>query len=103
MQYWRYESEIDRLEKAMNGFQSVMDSGLLSRLCTSSDANAILLREGFSGLEKNLQSFVQDCARGQKDLSALISKGNDSTKQHVSKEMAKASERVSDKIQNLNL
>ncbi|OCL03816.1 hypothetical protein AOQ84DRAFT_442469 [Glonium stellatum] len=33
MQYWRYESEIDRLEKAMNGFQSVMDSGLLSRLC----------------------------------------------------------------------
>ncbi|OAQ79301.1 NACHT domain-containing protein [Purpureocillium lilacinum] len=79
---------IEKLDKIMRSRQAVLETRLLIRLCTKTDAILIQNRDDFNSLNAILQGFVQARGRDQTSLDKLILEKSASLTAHVSNEVA---------------
>ncbi|KAI1858064.1 uncharacterized protein JN550_012886 [Neoarthrinium moseri] len=64
--------DLRNLEKEIHGYQKVLESGLLVRLCTAREAADLQSREGFKQLNGALQHFIISISKQELQLSQLL-------------------------------
>ncbi|KAI1777488.1 hypothetical protein F4818DRAFT_349549 [Hypoxylon cercidicola] len=82
----RYQTQISSLEKRINGIRDVINSELLSRICSSTQAMNCRSEEEYSSLNENIKQFVDRWSKGRRVLSELVSTEAQMTRDHVTAE-----------------
>ncbi|XXH00842.1 histone H4-like TAF Taf6, SAGA complex subunit [Hypoxylon texense] len=82
---WR-KRRLERLEKSLRNHQQTMESHLLARVCTQSDAVEIQQREGFKKLGEDVQYFVSQYSAGHTKVADLVKMELISVKTQIAKE-----------------
>ncbi|KAK3998139.1 hypothetical protein QBC44DRAFT_376015 [Cladorrhinum sp. PSN332] len=95
--------QVDKLEKMLQRHQTALETRLLSRICSKTDA--ISLRQGadFATVDSTLQGFVQAYAEGERRMEQLLTREVASVKQHVTDEAAKLKATLIDDAAHIRL
>ncbi|OKL57442.1 hypothetical protein UA08_07168 [Talaromyces atroroseus] len=71
----RKRRKIERIEKVMHDRQQVLESRLIARICSQSDAILLERQVNFNSLDQALQGLIKCCACEQKTRDQLIQRG----------------------------
>ncbi|KAM7184894.1 hypothetical protein V8F20_012031 [Naviculisporaceae sp. PSN 640] len=102
---WR-KSKLDKLEKNMLETQRILETGLLSRICSQNDALAIKQRKDFSTLGQKLCTFISNYEQGKTDMETLLREQFASLETHITTEADQTRIGISEitsKIEDLQL
>ncbi|KAI0113135.1 hypothetical protein F4814DRAFT_420654 [Daldinia grandis] len=91
---FRYNSRISSLERRINGTRSVMDSELLSRICSSTQASHCLSENMYSNLHDDVKQFIDRWSNGERTISKLIVDEAQKTRTHVTTESENTRSRI---------
>ncbi|KAI0846193.1 hypothetical protein F5Y00DRAFT_244722 [Daldinia vernicosa] len=83
---FRYSSQISSLERRINGTRSVMDSELLSRICSSTQASHCLSEDMYLNLHDDIKQFIVRWSSGERIISELLVTEAQKTRVHVTAE-----------------
>lgn len=82
------DKELKDLEKDFRRYEQLLQVHLIQRVCSQSDASALLTQEAFTRLEANQQEVVIKLAEGCTQLCDLVSRESTMIKDHVQNEFA---------------
>ncbi|KAK3365484.1 hypothetical protein B0T24DRAFT_391162 [Lasiosphaeria ovina] len=85
---------LEKLEKRMQAYQSVLESGLLLRVCNASDASRFEQETRFNDLDEAMRTFIQALSKGQTSLEDLVQKQVDSAKEVIRAQTLKSEHMV---------
>ncbi|KAI1651102.1 uncharacterized protein F4817DRAFT_311930 [Daldinia loculata] len=91
---FRYNSQISSLERKINGTRSVMDSELLSRICSSTQASHCLSEDMYSNLYGDIKQFIDRWSNGERTISKLLVSEAQKTRVHVTAESENIRSRI---------
>ncbi|KAF9768989.1 hypothetical protein IL306_013654 [Fusarium sp. DS 682] len=90
----RHRTKIEDLEKSLSKHQRLMELELTSHLCTRIDAISLQQQTGFHKLDTDIQSLVDQLAKGHINMVNLIKQEHTMTRNIVTHETAKAEEAI---------
>ncbi|KAI6758339.1 hypothetical protein HG530_010579 [Fusarium avenaceum] len=91
------DKELKDLEKDFRRYEQLLQVHLIQRVCSQSDASALLTQEAFTRLEANQQEVVIKLAEGRTQLCDLVSRESTMIKDHVQNEFASQKQYEDDK------
>ncbi|UKZ85125.1 uncharacterized protein TrAFT101_000999 [Trichoderma asperellum] len=77
------ERKIKELSKSFRQYQETLETHILARICTKTDALQIQQRDNFKELSGTLQHFISQIAAGHTDVANLINRHGNETKQQI--------------------
>ncbi|KAG8158356.1 hypothetical protein KVR01_012117 [Diaporthe batatas] len=83
------KGDVDKLDRHLKKQKAVLETGLLSRICTQSEAHKIEMSTEFSHLSGALQGFVKGISDGQNDLQRLVQTSAKETQTKMTQHMDK--------------
>ncbi|KAI9150275.1 transcriptional regulatory protein [Paramyrothecium foliicola] len=86
----KHQSNLQRLEKELRRHGEVMQTHLLSQLCTHKNATELQLSNSFQHLESDVQSLVVQIAQGNKEVGELVKTEHLVSRAHLTAETAKS-------------
>ncbi|RKK08024.1 hypothetical protein BFJ65_g17497 [Fusarium oxysporum f. sp. cepae] len=98
----RHRRKIERLEASLSRYRHVLETEMLSHLCSRSDAIQIQQRQGFADVEKDIQTLVTQVAKGKTKLEDIISTEYGGTRETIVKSLEATNAHFTAKLQILH-
>ncbi|KAF4990926.1 hypothetical protein FGRMN_8164 [Fusarium graminum] len=93
--------KLDRLEASLSKYQHLIETEMLSRLCSRSDAIQIQQKQGFQDLEKDTQNLILQIAQGHTKLEDLIRATHAETREAISQSLGATKAHITTEIRTL--
>ncbi|EWY82917.1 hypothetical protein FOYG_15000 [Fusarium oxysporum NRRL 32931] len=98
----RHRRKIEKLEASLSRYRHVLETEMLSHLCSRSDAIQIQQRQGFADVEKDIQTLVTQVAKGKTKLEDIISTEYGGTRETIVKSLEATNAHFTAKLQILH-
>ncbi|KAH8898808.1 hypothetical protein GQ53DRAFT_602847, partial [Thozetella sp. PMI_491] len=94
---------LEKAEKTMLHWQRVMDSGLLHRICSTTEAQALRNQGDFDKLDETLRRMIEEVARGHAKIVQAAAAESAAIQSHVTVEISKSQGLLSKELNGLRL
>ncbi|KAI9690641.1 MAG: hypothetical protein M1820_009948 [Bogoriella megaspora] len=95
------KNNVERLERELTGYQSILQTRLIASVSTTSEALAIQQGKHFDDIESKLRHFIAQYAQGKTQLSDLLHQSVKSTQKTVAEEGIRTRETLSKGLDGL--
>ncbi|KAM0345605.1 hypothetical protein ACHAPU_006258 [Fusarium lateritium] len=96
-----HRKKIERLEASLSGYRHLMETEMLSHLCSRSDAIQIQQKQGFRDLDKDTQNLVVKIAQGHTKLEDLVRAAHAETHEAIAQSLGATKAHVTTELQTL--
>ncbi|KAF4974470.1 hypothetical protein FZEAL_8641 [Fusarium zealandicum] len=99
----RHRKKIERLELQLFRYRQVMETELMSHLCSRGDALQLQQRQDFNHLEEDVQHLVTRISEGHTKLENLMGAEHSMTREVIVQETARTKEHITTKFEALGI
>nr|WNZ75451.1 hypothetical protein [Trichoderma harzianum] len=91
-----HKRKISSLYEQFCQYQKTLETHILVRLCTKSDAIELQRHEDFTTLSDTMKYFISQLATGHTEMANLMARDGDQTRQHIQQSEARVKQSIND-------